>query len=98
MKPEINKACVINKNGQVIQVAHVAVVSFCQPLAVSEKDRDDRPHTPIIRSARLIILFCAEERNNAPPARIRATPQATVPAGLPRNADAIASADMPMIQ
>src|SRR5829696_6159058 len=85
------------RNGHASQPSRGGISPLFQPVAVREKGRAETPKAPINR-ARVSHLFCSEDKNNAPPARISPHPQAVAPTGLARNAAATASDPMPINQ
>src|SRR5688572_21420073 len=85
------------KTGQDSQPSRGEIKPLFQPVAVREKGSPDIPHAPI-NKARVSHLFCSEDKNNAPPARINPQPQAVAPIGLARSAAATASDPIPINQ
>src|ERR1700752_256168 len=94
MKPARSIACEIINGGHAGQKL---TPPMFQPVAEREKGREEIPQAPM-SNARFVHLFSSEDKNNAPPDKIKAQPHAAAPTGLARNAAAMASEPIPINQ
>src|ERR1044071_4850108 len=97
MKPAVNMAWVKIRKGQASQAIQVYGERLFQPVAVRVKGRAEIPSAPIIK-ARSSHLLGSDDRNNAPPERIKPQPQAVAPTELARRAAATANEPIPINQ
>src|SRR5664280_1008471 len=84
--PAIRSACA-GRKGMI--KSHESVLPVCQADPVREYGRVERTHSPR-RGNHRMLLRRAENRNNKPPHKIRATPQPVLPTGSPRKLSATA--------
>src|SRR5512146_2134232 len=97
MKPAISMACAGTRNIQASQVSRELGAPLFQPVAVRDKGKADIPQAPRNR-ARKSHLLGSDDKNNTPPERMVAQPQAVAPIGFARKAAAIASDPIPINQ